>query len=74
MDTTNVDALSSVARVAMNLGKASVAQDCFRKVLESDSTDFYANYQLARLYSQIGDYENAVLQFNVLRDQDKVGS
>lgn len=70
MDSTNVDALSSVARVAMNLGKASVAQDCFRKVLESDSTDFYANYQLARLYSQIGDYENAVLQFNVLRDQD----
>lgn len=70
MDTTNIDALSSVARVAMNLGKASVAKDCFLKVLASDSTDFYANYQLARLYSQVGDYENAVLQFNVLRDQD----
>ena len=54
----------------MNLGKASVAKDCFLKVLETDSTDFYANYQLARLYSQVGDYENAVLQFNVLRDQD----
>lgn len=70
MDTTNADAFTSVARVAMNLGKASVAKDCFLKVLEADSTDFYANYQLARLYSQIGDYENAVLQFNVLRDQD----
>lgn len=70
LDTTNIEALSSLARVAMNLGKASVAKDCFLKVLASDSTDFYANYQLARLYAQIGDYENAVLQFNVLRDQD----
>lgn len=70
MDTANMDALTSVARVAMNLGKASVAKDCFLKVLATDSTDFYANYQLARLYSQLGDYENAVLQFNVLRDQD----
>lgn len=70
MDTTNADAFTSVARVVMNLGKASVAKDCFLKVLETDSTDFYANYQLARLYSQVGDYENAVLQFNVLRDQD----
>ena len=51
-------------------GESFRSPGLFRKVLESDSTDFYANYQLARLYSQIGDYENAVLQFNVLRDQD----
>lgn len=70
MDTTNMDAFTSVARVAMNLGKASVAKNCFLKVLENDSTDFYANYQLARLYSLVGDYENAVLQFDVLRNQD----
>lgn len=70
IDTTNFEMLNSLARVAMNLGKASVAKDYFLKVLANDSTDFYANYQLARLYSQIGDYENAVLQFNVLRDQD----
>lgn len=70
MDTMNFEALSSLARVAMNLGKASVAEDCFQRMLAKDSTDFYANYQLARLYVQQGDYENAVLQFNVLRDQD----
>lgn len=69
-DTTNVEAMSALARVAMNLGKAAVAKDCFLKVLANDSTDFYANYQLARLYAQIGDYEKAVAQFNVLRDQD----
>ena len=56
--------------MAMNLGKASVAQDCFQKVLQNDSTDFFANYQLGRLYVQLGDYENAIRRFDVLRNQD----
>lgn len=70
MDTTSYDALGSVARMAMNLGKASVAQECFQKVLQKDSADFFANYQLGRLYAQLGDYENAIRRFDVLRNQD----
>ncbi len=70
MDTTNVEANNAVARIAMNLGKAAVAQNCFRNVLKVDSTDFYANYQLGRLYSQLGEYEQAIAQFDILRNQD----
>lgn len=70
MDTTSDDALGAVARMAMNIGKASVAQDCFHKILRNDSTDFFANYQLGRLYAQLGDYENAVRRFDILRNQD----
>lgn len=69
-DTLNVDALNAVARVSMNLGKASVAERSFRKVLSQDSANFYANYQLARLYYQSGDYEKAVNQYTILRELD----
>ena len=70
LDTSNVDASNAVARMAMSLGKGTIAKDCFLKTLQTDSTDFYANYQLARLYFQQGEYENAVHRFRILCDQD----
>ena len=70
LDTLNVEALNSVARVAMSLGKAAVAKGCYLKSLQADSTNFYANYQLARLYFQQGEYRDAVLQYRKLCDQD----
>ena len=70
LDTTNNDALSQLARMAMNVGKAAVAKQCFQKVLQRDSADFFANYQLGRLYAQQGDYEQAIAQYDVLRNQD----
>lgn len=70
LDTTNVDALNAVARMAINLGKATEAEHSYRKVLAIDSANFYANYQLGRLYYQLGDYEKAVEQYNILRDQE----
>ena len=60
MDTTNVDILNTLARTAINLGKAADAEYFFQKVLASDSLNFYTNYQLARLYYQLGDYEKAI--------------
>ena len=54
MDTNNVDALNAVARNAINFGRIAEAKQCYRKVLGTDSMNFYANYQLARLYYQLG--------------------
>lgn len=70
-DTTNVDFLTALARTAVNLGRASEAQRFFRQVLATDSTYFYANYQLARLYFQLGDYDEAIRKYEYLQQQDQ---
>lgn len=70
MDTTNVDMLNTLARTAINLGRATVAESYFQRVLERDTTNFYANYQLARMYQQVGDYEKAVDRYNYLLERD----
>ena len=70
MDSSRVDALNSLARTAMSLGKMRVAEDCFQKTLAMDSMNFYANYQLARVYALQGNYERAIGQYNVLNQMD----
>lgn len=70
MDSSRVDALNSLARTAMSLGKMRVAEDCFQKTLAMDSANFYANYQLARVYALQGDYEQAIGQYLVLNRLD----
>lgn len=69
-DTANVDYLTALARTAANLGRASEAERFFQQVLDTDSTHFYANYQLARLYFQSGDYDKAVEKYEYLQQQD----
>ena len=70
MDSSRVDALNSLARTAMSLGKMRVAEDCFQKTLAMDSANFYANYQLARVYALQGNYEQAIGQYLVLNRLD----
>lgn len=66
MDTNNVDALNAVARNATNFGRIAEAKRCYHKVLVADSLNFYANYQLARLYFQLGDYDRATEHYHTL--------
>lgn len=74
MDTTNTDILNTVARTAINVGKGSEAEKLFRKVLETDSLNFYANHQLARLYYQTGDYEKAIERYTTLIEYNEQNS
>lgn len=70
VDTLSVDMLNAMARTATNLGRASDAECYFHRVLASDSLNFYANYQLARLYFQLGDYSKAIAKYEKLQEQD----
>lgn len=70
LDTTRIDLLNTMARTAAYIGKAREAELYFHKVLKQDSTDFYANYQLARLYMQAGQYTGAMDRFLYLLEQD----
>ena len=69
-DSTITELLTAAARMAANLGKAGDAESYFLKIWDSDSTDFYANYQLARFYVQIGNDEKAIDYFEYLLEQD----
>ncbi|MDH6306300.1 tetratricopeptide (TPR) repeat protein [Parabacteroides sp. PF5-5] len=71
MDTTNIEILNALARIATNLGKASDAEHYFTKVLQADSTNFYANYQLGRLYYQLGNYDKAIEKYEYLLETDE---
>ena len=71
MDSAGTDAIYALARVSVHLGKTQDAERYYLKVLEtSDSTDFYANYQLARLYYQLEDYDKAAGRYNLLLKRD----
>lgn len=74
MDTTNTNVLNTVARMAINIGKGFEAEKLFRRVLETDSLNFYANHQLARLYYQTGDYEKAIDQYTTLIEYNEQNS
>lgn len=70
MDSTLSDTWSALARTAASMGRASEAETFFRKVLEADSLDFYANLQLARLYYQSGEYQKALEKYARLQAED----
>ncbi len=74
MDTADVDILNALARTATQLGKAMDAERYFRKALRSDSTNFYANYQLARLHYQLGNVDTAIEKYEHLLGKDSVNS
>lgn len=73
-DTANRDALNAVGRSAAYLGYTDEAIANYYKVLYTDSTDFYANYQMARLYVQMGKYDAANQYFSILLEQDPENS
>jgi len=70
LDTTRIELLNTIARTAAYIGKLNDSEMFFRKVLLQDSTDFYANYQLGRLYMQTGRNQKAIDQFLFLLDKD----
>ena len=70
LDSTSVEAINAMARVSMNVGKTGEARLYFQKTLRQDSTNFYANYQLARLYAMEGNYPQAIKQYKWIQQQD----
>ncbi len=66
MDSTSNELLNTLARTAVNLGRADDAEQFYQRVLANDSTDFYANFQLGRLYQQLGDYEKSLHKFEAM--------
>ena len=70
LDSTQVDLLYAAARMAANLGKTEDAENHFLTIWESDSTNFYANYQLARFYVQSEDDEQAIVYYEYLLERD----
>jgi tetratricopeptide (TPR) repeat protein len=69
-DDAPIDLLNAAARMAANIGIIREAEACFRRALAIDSVDFYANYQLARLYFQSGDYAEAADYYMFLIDKN----
>ncbi|MDL2304019.1 hypothetical protein LJC72_01595 [Bacteroides sp. OttesenSCG-928-D19] len=70
LDSTRMDLLNALARMAVNLGKANEAELFYKRVLEADSTDFYANYQLARLYVALDRYADGLKHYDLLLEKD----
>lgn len=69
LDTTSLDLLTTLGRTALSLGKIPDAEHYFERVLQQDSTHFFARYQLAQLNYQTGNYEKAVIQLETLQKQ-----
>lgn len=70
LDSIRTDMLNMLARVAVNLGKTSEAETYFLKVLDSDSDNFFANYQLARLNASLEKFTEAFYYYGFLLEND----
>jgi tetratricopeptide (TPR) repeat protein len=66
IDSSRMDMLNTLARLCANLGKVEEAEDYYQMVLESDSLNFYAKYQLARLYVSRRQFLEALLLYDNL--------
>jgi len=69
-DSIQTDLLYANGRMAANLGRIQEAESFFLKIWEADTTDFYANYQLARFYVQIGNDKKAIDYYEHLLEFD----
>ena len=70
IDSTRIDMLNTLARIAGNLGKAKETEKYYKQVVSLDSTNFYANYQLSRLYTQTGNYAEGMKYVDFLLEKD----
>jgi len=70
LDSIQTELLYANGRMAANLGKVDQAESYFLKIWETDTTDFYANYQLARFYVQIGNDKKAIVHYEYLLEYD----
>lgn len=65
-DTTDRDLLNALARTEAGLGRTAAAEAYYARALAADSTDFFANYQLARLYFQTEKTAKALERYEFL--------
>lgn len=65
-DTTDADLLNALARTETNLGRSAAAEQYYKQALAADSTSFFANYQLARLYFQTEAIAEALEKYSFL--------
>ena len=74
LDSSRIDILNTLARIAASLGKANEAEKYYLEVLDNDSANFYANFQLARLYVSLEKYGEGLGYYDYLleRDSDNV--
>jgi len=70
LDSTRIDILNTLARISGSLGRVKEAETFYKKVIANDSTNFYANYQLARLYVQRGDNDTGIKYYDYLLEKD----
>ena len=70
LDSTRTDMLNSLARNASNIGRLSEAQKYYQQVIGFDSVNFYANYQLARLYVTLERYQDGLRNYDRLLEKD----
>jgi tetratricopeptide (TPR) repeat protein len=70
LDSEHVELINTTGRMAANLGKVEDAESYFLTIWKTDTTDFYANYQLARFYVQIGDDLKAIDYYENLLEHD----
>ena len=74
LDSTRIEVLNPLARMAAGLGKMKEAEKYYLIVLASDSDNFNANYQLARLYVSFERYEESLYYYGLLLEKDTTNS
>ena len=74
LDSTRIDMLNTLARISGSLGRIRESEVFYKKVIEYDSTNFYANYQLGRLLVQRGKNAEGMKYFDYLLENDSLNS
>lgn len=69
-DSIRAELLLNTARMAAYVGKSREAESLLQRIRRQDTTDFYANYQLARFYFGQGDYDKALTYYTFLLEDD----
>ncbi len=69
-DSTRIELLINTARMAGYTGKSEEAESLLQRIRAQDTTDFYANYQLARFYFGQSDYDKALAYYVFLLGND----
>ena len=70
LDSTRIDMLIAFARISTNIGKTKEAENYYLQVLEYSPDNFYANYQLARLYMGLDRYADGLKSLDILLNND----
>ena len=70
IDSTRTDMLNTLARICGNSGRVKEAVKYYLQVKSYDNTNFFANYQLARSYAQLGNNTEGMKYIDFLLESD----